>query len=97
MKKQGAIALGIGGYCCKPGGGANLSAGTFYDDSFHQGLGPPHGAVRPRLKSAFVPSAAAIRGRAHARRQLECPPVTKVTSVYWRFAAHDSSILRGRE
>jgi hypothetical protein len=31
MKKQGAIILGSGGDCCKPGGGANLSAGTFYE------------------------------------------------------------------
>jgi len=29
MKKQGAIVLGSGGDCCKPGGGANLSDGTF--------------------------------------------------------------------
>jgi len=31
MKKQGAIVLGSGGDCCKPGGGANLSDGTFYE------------------------------------------------------------------
>jgi len=31
MKKQGAIVLGSGGDCCKPGGGANDSAGTFYE------------------------------------------------------------------
>jgi hypothetical protein len=31
MKKQGAIILGSGGDCCKPGGGANLSDGTFYE------------------------------------------------------------------
>jgi hypothetical protein len=31
MKKQGAIVLGSGGDCCKPSGGANLSAGTFYE------------------------------------------------------------------
>ena len=31
MKKQGAIVLGSGGDCCKPGGGANLSIGTFYE------------------------------------------------------------------
>jgi hypothetical protein len=31
MKKQGAITLGCGGDCCKPGGGANASAGTFYE------------------------------------------------------------------
>jgi hypothetical protein len=31
MKKQGAIVLGSGGDCCKPGGGANQSVGTFYE------------------------------------------------------------------
>jgi hypothetical protein len=31
MKKQGAIVLGSGGDCCKPSGGANQSAGTFYE------------------------------------------------------------------
>ena len=31
MQKQGAIVLGSGGDCCKPGGGANLSDGTFYE------------------------------------------------------------------
>jgi hypothetical protein len=31
MKKQGAIVLGSGGDCCKPGGGANDSSGTFYE------------------------------------------------------------------
>jgi len=31
MKKQGAIVLGCGGDCCKPGGGANCSEGTFYE------------------------------------------------------------------
>ena len=31
MKKQGAIVLGSGGDCCKAGGGANLSDGTFYE------------------------------------------------------------------
>jgi hypothetical protein len=31
MKKQGAIVLGSGGDCCKPGGGANASDGTFYE------------------------------------------------------------------
>jgi non-reducing end alpha-L-arabinofuranosidase len=31
MKKQGAIVLGSGGDCCKLGGGANLSDGTFYE------------------------------------------------------------------
>ena len=38
MKKQGAIVLGSGGDCCKPGGGANLSAGTFYEGAMVVGL-----------------------------------------------------------
>ncbi|MBO3751219.1 lectin [Streptosporangiaceae bacterium NEAU-GS5] len=38
MKKQGAIILGSGGDCCKPGGGANLSAGTFYEGAMVAGF-----------------------------------------------------------
>jgi hypothetical protein len=37
MKKQGAIVLGSGGDCCKPSGGANLSAGTFYEGAIVAG------------------------------------------------------------
>ncbi len=37
MKKQGAIILGSGGDCCKPDGGANLSAGTFYEGAIVAG------------------------------------------------------------
>ena len=37
MKKQGAIILGSGGDCCKPDGGANLSAGTFYEGAMVTG------------------------------------------------------------
>jgi len=37
MKKQGAIILGSGGDCCKPDGGANLSAGTFYEGAMVSG------------------------------------------------------------
>lgn len=37
MKKQGAIVLGSGGDCCKPDGGANLSAGTFYEGAIVSG------------------------------------------------------------
>ncbi len=37
MKKQGAIVLGSGGDCCKPSGGANLSAGTFYEGAIVSG------------------------------------------------------------
>jgi hypothetical protein len=38
MRKQGAIDLGTGGDCCKPGGGANLSAGTFYEGAMVSGF-----------------------------------------------------------
>lgn len=37
MKKQGAIVLGSGGDCCKPDGGANQSAGTFYEGAMVSG------------------------------------------------------------
>jgi len=37
MRKQGAIILGSGGDCCKPDGGANLSAGTFYEGAMVAG------------------------------------------------------------
>jgi len=37
MKKQGAIVLGSGWDCCKPGGGANLSEGTFYEGAIVSG------------------------------------------------------------
>jgi non-reducing end alpha-L-arabinofuranosidase len=37
MRKQGAIILGSGGDCCKPNGGANLSAGTFYEGAMVTG------------------------------------------------------------
>ena len=37
MVKQGAIVLGSGGDCCKPGGGANDSAGTFYEGAIVAG------------------------------------------------------------
>jgi non-reducing end alpha-L-arabinofuranosidase len=37
VKKQGAIILGSGGDCCKPGGGANLSAGTCYEGAMVSG------------------------------------------------------------
>ena len=37
MRKQGAIVMGSGGDCCKPGGGANLSAGTFYEGAMVTG------------------------------------------------------------
>jgi non-reducing end alpha-L-arabinofuranosidase len=37
MKKMGAITLGCGGDCCKPGGGANMSAGTFYEGAIVSG------------------------------------------------------------
>ncbi len=37
FSKQGAIILGSGGDCCKPDGGANLSAGTCYEGAIVAG------------------------------------------------------------
>ncbi|GAA2319465.1 arabinofuranosidase catalytic domain-containing protein [Nonomuraea roseoviolacea subsp. roseoviolacea] len=52
MKKQGAIILGSGGDCCKPGGGANLSAGTFYEGAMVAGY--PTDAVENAVQADVV-------------------------------------------
>ncbi|MFI7430117.1 arabinofuranosidase catalytic domain-containing protein [Micromonospora sp. NPDC049836] len=52
MKKQGAIILGSGGDCCKPGGGANLSAGTFYEGAMVAGY--PSDATENAVQSDVV-------------------------------------------
>ena len=52
MKKQGAIVLGSGGDCCKPGGGANLSAGTFYEGCIV--LGYPSDATEDAVQANVV-------------------------------------------
>jgi hypothetical protein len=52
MKKQGAIVLGSGGDCCKPGGGANLSAGTFYEGCIVTGY--PSDATEEALQANIV-------------------------------------------
>jgi hypothetical protein len=54
MKKQGAIVLGSGGDCCKPGGGANLSAGTFYEGAMVSGYpsDATENAVQANINSA---------------------------------------------
>jgi hypothetical protein len=52
MKKQGAIVLGSGGDCCKPGGGANLSAGTFYEGSIVTGY--PSDATEEAIQANIV-------------------------------------------
>jgi hypothetical protein len=52
MKKQGAIILGSGGDCCKPGGGANLSAGTFYEGAMVAGY--PSDAVENAVQANVV-------------------------------------------
>ena len=49
MKKQGAIILGSGGDCCKPGGGANLSAGTFYEGAVITGY--PSDAIESAVQA----------------------------------------------
>ncbi|MFC0438884.1 arabinofuranosidase catalytic domain-containing protein [Kutzneria buriramensis] len=52
MKKQGAIVLGSGGDCCKPGGGANLSAGTFYEGAMVSGY--PSDATENAVQANIV-------------------------------------------
>src|SRR6266536_4987887 len=52
MKKLGAIILGSGGDCCKPGGGANLSAGTFYEGAM--GAGYPSDATENAVQANII-------------------------------------------
>ncbi|HMA93673.1 MAG TPA: arabinofuranosidase catalytic domain-containing protein, partial [Polyangiaceae bacterium] len=52
MKKQGAIVLGSGGDCCKPDGGANLSAGTFYEGAIVSGY--PSDTIDDFIQSNIV-------------------------------------------
>ncbi|WP_062357528.1 arabinofuranosidase catalytic domain-containing protein [Herbidospora yilanensis] len=52
MKKQGAIILGSGGDCCKPDGGANLSAGTFYEGAMVAGY--PTDAVENAVQAEVI-------------------------------------------
>jgi hypothetical protein len=52
MKKQGAIVLGSGGDCCKPGGGANQSAGTFYEGAMVAGY--PSDATENAVQANIV-------------------------------------------
>ena len=52
MKKQGAIVLGSGGDCCKPNGGANLSAGTFYEGAMVAGF--PSDATENAVQANIV-------------------------------------------
>jgi hypothetical protein len=62
MRKQGAIVLGSGGDCCKPGGGANLSAGTFYEGAIVTGVpsDATDNAVQANIVAAgYAPGSAA--------------------------------------
>jgi non-reducing end alpha-L-arabinofuranosidase len=52
MRKQGAIVLGSGGDCCKPDGGANASAGTFYEGAMVAGY--PSDAVESAVQANIV-------------------------------------------
>jgi hypothetical protein len=52
MKKQGAIVLGSGGDCCKPDGGANQSAGTFYEGAMVAGY--PSDATENAVQANIV-------------------------------------------
>jgi hypothetical protein len=55
MKKQGAIVLGSGGDCCKPGGGANLSAAPFYEGCIVTGY--PTDATKTQSRRTSSPPA----------------------------------------
>ena len=60
MRKQGAIVLGSGGDCCKPGGGANLSAGTFYEGAMVAGY--PSDATENAVQANIVAAGYALAG-----------------------------------
>src|SRR4029453_1507758 len=60
MRKQGAIVLGSGGDCCKPGGGANLSAGTFYEGAIVAGY--PSDATDDAVQANIVAAGYALAG-----------------------------------
>jgi hypothetical protein len=60
MRKQGAIVLGSGGDCCKPGGGANLSAGTFYEGAMVSGY--PSDATENAVQANIVAAGYAQAG-----------------------------------
>ncbi|HZM80110.1 MAG TPA: arabinofuranosidase catalytic domain-containing protein [Candidatus Limnocylindrales bacterium] len=60
MRKQGAIILGSGGDCCKPGGGANLSAGTFYEGAMVSGF--PSDATENAVQANIVAAGYAVSG-----------------------------------
>jgi hypothetical protein len=60
MRKQGAIVLGSGGDCCKPGGGANLSAGTFYEGAMVSGF--PSDATENAVQTNIVAAGYAPAG-----------------------------------
>jgi len=60
MRKQGAIILGSGGDCCKPGGGANLSAGTFYEGAMVSGF--PSDATENAVQANVVAAGYAPAG-----------------------------------
>jgi hypothetical protein len=51
-RQQGTIVLGSGGDCCKPGGGANLSDGTFYEGCIVSGY--PSDATEDAVQANIV-------------------------------------------
>jgi non-reducing end alpha-L-arabinofuranosidase len=65
MRKQGAIVLGSGGDCCKPNGGANLSAGTFYEGAMVSGYpsDATENAVQANVNSAGYAAAGGGSGQ----------------------------------
>ncbi len=85
MRKQGAIVLGSGGDCCKPGGGANLSAGTFYEGAMVAGY--PSDATENAVQANIVAAGygggggAATTGALHAVGAGRCLDVPNSSTV----------------
>jgi non-reducing end alpha-L-arabinofuranosidase len=68
MKKQGAIILGSGGDCCKPGGGANLSAGTFYEGAMVAGY--PSDETENAVQANIIAAGYAMSGSSQQGAEL---------------------------
>ena len=84
MKKQGAIVLGSGGDCCKPGGGANLSAGTFYEGAMVSGYpsDATENAVQANIVAAgFGSGGTNSTGAVHAVGSGKCLDVNGATTT----------------
>jgi non-reducing end alpha-L-arabinofuranosidase len=84
MRKQGAIVLGSGGDCCKPDGGANLSAGTFYEGAMVSGYpsDATENAVQANIIAAgYGSGGSGTTGAVRAVASGKCVDVNGVTTT----------------